>query len=38
FAKKTNIHPGIVVGRLQHDKIIPPSWHNDLRERYLWGT
>lgn len=36
FAKKINIHPGIVVGRLQHDKKIPQSWHNDLRERYTW--
>jgi HTH-type transcriptional regulator/antitoxin HigA len=34
FAKQINIHPGIVVGRLQHDEKIPPSWHNDLRERY----
>ncbi len=38
FAKKIIIHPGIVVGRLQHDNKIPPSWHNDLRERYFWGT
>jgi len=38
FAKKIGVHPGIVVGRLQHDKIIPPSWHNDLRERYVWGN
>lgn len=36
FAKRINIHPGIIVGRLQHDKKIPPNWHNDLRERYAW--
>lgn len=36
FAKKINIHPGIVVGRLQHEKLIPQSWHNSLRERFIW--
>ena len=34
FADKINIHPGIVVGRLHHDNIIPQAWFNDLRERY----
>lgn len=36
FADKLKIHPGIVVGRLQHDDLIDPSWHNDLREKYVW--
>lgn len=31
FAYRIGIHPGIVVGRLQHDKRIPPSWMNDLK-------
>lgn len=31
FAGKIGIHPGIVVGRLQHDGLIDPSWMNDLR-------
>lgn len=31
FAKHIKIHPGIVVGRLQHDGIIDPSWMNDLK-------
>lgn len=31
FAHHIGIHPGIVVGRLQHDKLIPPSWMNDLK-------
>ncbi|MHB9100548.1 MAG: ImmA/IrrE family metallo-endopeptidase [Sulfuricella sp.] len=31
FAKAIGIHPGIVVGRLQHDGLIDPSWMNDLR-------
>lgn len=37
FARKIGVHPGIVVGRLHHDKLIEPSWHNDLRERYEWS-
>lgn len=37
FADELNIHPGIIVGRLQHDKLIEPSWHNDLREKYVWN-
>lgn len=36
FAKEINIHPGIVVGRLHHNKLIDNSWHNDLRIRYIW--
>ena len=36
FAKSLHIDPGIVVGRLQHDKSISPSWHNNLRSRYEW--
>lgn len=31
FAGAIGIHPGIVVGRLQHDGSIKPSWMNDLR-------
>jgi HTH-type transcriptional regulator/antitoxin HigA len=31
FAKQIGIHPGIVVGRLQHDGLIDPSWMNDLK-------
>lgn len=36
FAKKVNIHSGIVVGRLHHDKLLDPSWCSDLRQRYTW--
>ncbi len=28
---KLGIHPGIVVGRLQHDGLIKASWMNDLK-------
>lgn len=31
FSEKIKIHPGIVVGRLQHDGLIEPSWMNDLK-------
>lgn len=34
FARRLSIHPGIVVGRLQHDGIIPPSWLNDLKDSF----
>lgn len=35
FAEKIGIHPGIVVGRLQHDKIIRPEQLNELKTKYL---
>ena len=31
FAARHAIHPGVVVGRLQHDALIPISWMNDLK-------
>ena len=33
FAQQLGIHPGILVGRLQHDKIIEMSWMNDLKDK-----
>jgi len=36
FAVRIGIAPGIVVGRLQHDKIMPMSWGNDLKIWYEW--
>jgi HTH-type transcriptional regulator / antitoxin HigA len=36
FAKRLEIDPGNVVGRLQHDGYIKNSWHNSLRTRYKW--
>lgn len=35
FSNSIGIHPGIVVGRLQHDHMIRFDWYNDLKERYL---
>jgi len=37
FAADTGISAGIVVGRLQHEKRILPSAHNDLRKRYQFA-
>jgi HTH-type transcriptional regulator / antitoxin HigA len=34
FADKIGIHPGIVVGRLQHEGIVPHSWMNDLKVHF----
>lgn len=31
FANRVGVHPGIVVGRLQHDRLIQPSWMNDFK-------
>jgi HTH-type transcriptional regulator / antitoxin HigA len=36
FAAEIGIAPGIVVGRLQHDGVLPPSHCNDLKQRYKW--
>jgi len=34
FAQQIGIHPGIVVGRLQHDGVIEPSWMNKLKQSF----
>lgn len=34
FARQIGIHPGIVVGRLQHDGLIEPSWMNGLKQSF----
>jgi len=36
FAKKVGIAPGIVVGRLQHEKLLPYHHCNDLKRRLKW--
>jgi len=38
FARRLRIDPGIVVGRLQHDDYLKPSWHNHLRSIYRWKS
>lgn len=34
FAWEIHVHPGIIVGRLQNDKLIPFSYFNDLKCNY----
>lgn len=36
FAREQGIERGIVVGRLQHDELMPYSRLNDLKERLTW--
>lgn len=36
FASRIGIAPGIVVGRLQHDGLVPYSRHNHLKRRLQW--
>ena len=38
FAEEIGIHPGIVVGRLQHDGLIDPSWMNDLKVSFQFAA
>lgn len=38
FARQLGIHPGIVVGRLQHDGLIPPHWMNDLKVSFRFAS
>lgn len=37
FAAKLGIAPGIVVGRLQHDGLIPYTRFQGLRTTFIWG-
>lgn len=36
FSKQAGVSPGIVVGRLQHEKYLQQSWMNELRSRYVF--
>ena len=37
FADRVEIHPGIVVGMLQHHGILPWAHLNDLKEKFVWS-
>lgn len=37
FADTIGVAPGIVVGRLQHDRRIPYKIHNDLKVKFTWA-
>jgi addiction module HigA family antidote len=36
FAAEQGIHPGFVVGRLQHERLLPFSYMNDLKMKLEW--
>ncbi len=36
FARKIGVAPGIVVGRMQHDGLLPMNYLNKLKVRYRW--
>ncbi|MEO5346155.1 MAG: HigA family addiction module antitoxin [Magnetococcus sp. YQC-9] len=38
FAEQLGLAPGIVVGRLQHDKHVLFSWGNRLKRRFVWKS
>jgi len=38
FANKIGIAPGIVVGRLQHDRVLKPSHCNELKRKFEWAS
>lgn len=37
FARSIGVSPGIVVGRLQKEKVIAHSYLNDLKKRFSWS-
>lgn len=37
FAEQIGVHPGVVVGRLQHDGLIALSWMNDLKQSFRFS-
>lgn len=37
FSERIGIAPGIIVGRLQHDKVIPFSHLNGLKRQFVWS-
>ena len=37
FAQEQGISPAVVVGRLQHDSLLPPTHLNDLRRKLDWA-
>jgi Zn-dependent peptidase ImmA (M78 family) len=38
FAEQLGIHPGIIVGRMQHEQIISYQNCNDLKDKYCLNT
>lgn len=38
FAQSIGVHPGIVVGRMQHDSLLDVRWLNDLKVSFSLKT
>ncbi len=38
FARRLGVAPSVVVGRLQHDGLVPPTHLNGLRSKLTWVT
>jgi addiction module HigA family antidote len=38
FAAKLGLSPGIIVGRLQHDKLLDYAYCNDLKRKLVWAN
>lgn len=38
FARNINLAPGVVVGQLQHKRLLPRTHCNDLKVRYQWSA
>ncbi len=38
FAELLGIHPAVIVGRLQHDQLIPRSWMNEFKVKFDAGV
>jgi Zn-dependent peptidase ImmA (M78 family) len=38
FANQVEIAPGIIIGRLQHEKLLPLDHYNDLKRHLTWHT
>ena len=38
FSEKIGVAPGIVVGRMQHDGVLPRNFLNKLKVRYRWKS
>ena len=36
ISRKIGVAPGIVVGRMQHDELLPRNYLNKLKVRYSW--
>lgn len=38
FARSIGMHPGIVVGRMQHDGLLDVRWLNDMKESFAFAV